>query len=343
MKQLQFNHREKFSIAFLSILLMALLTVQKYGKPSINVNELEFEEYRLIQFKEKPKINYSNGFKNEERKSPNKYRNKEKSYYNNLSYEKIKPNYSQSKNNNKKYSSLNLNPFDPNTVSMKQLEEMGLNQFFSKNLVKFREAGAEFNSIEDLAKIYGASEDLLESLKPFINFPIVVKSEKKIEDWRIKRDEKQSFSKTKSKLDFASIDINTAEFRDLIQLDSISSKVAGRIVNFRERLGGFHSLDQLKEVYEIDTLQLKEWLPYFKLNSVPLQNININSSSKEELVKHPYLNWKMVNIIFKYKKNHGSIIDESDLAKIGVFSQEKLASITPYISFGKELSMKEEN
>ena len=48
-------------------------------------------------------------------------------------------------------------------------------------------------------------------------------------------------------LDIQSVDINTADTTAFISLPGIGSKLAARIVNFRDKLGGFYSIDQVGE------------------------------------------------------------------------------------------------
>jgi competence protein ComEA len=45
------------------------------------------------------------------------------------------------------------------------------------------------------------------------------------------------------------IDINTADTAAFISLPGIGSKLANRIISFRTKLGGFNSIEQIKEVY----------------------------------------------------------------------------------------------
>ncbi len=66
----------------------------------------------------------------------------------------------------------------------------------------------------------------------------------------------------------APIDINTADTTALIALPGIGSKLAGRIVSFRDKLGGFNSVNQISEVYGLRDSVFQILLPYLKCDSV---------------------------------------------------------------------------
>lgn len=51
------------------------------------------------------------------------------------------------------------------------------------------------------------------------------------------------------KPNYTTIDINTADTTAFIALPGIGSKLANRIVSFRSKLGGFNSVEQIREVY----------------------------------------------------------------------------------------------
>ena len=62
---------------------------------------------------------------------------------------------------------------------------------------------------------------------------------------------------------YSIIDVNTADTSAFISLPGIGSKLAARIVTFREKLGGFYSVEQIGETYGLpdSTFQkIKQWL-----------------------------------------------------------------------------------
>ncbi|MEZ4904304.1 MAG: helix-hairpin-helix domain-containing protein [Spirosomataceae bacterium] len=66
-------------------------------------------------------------------------------------------------------------------------------------------------------------------------------------------------------------DINSADTTQLIRLKGIGSKLAARIIKFRDGLGGFASSAQYTEVYGLDSLALSE-LGRFAEVRTPVKN-----------------------------------------------------------------------
>ena len=56
----------------------------------------------------------------------------------------------------------------------------------------------------------------------------------------------------------AAIDINTADSTAWVALNGIGPGFAKRIITYREKLGGFYQVDQLKEVYGLDSVWVNE-------------------------------------------------------------------------------------
>jgi DNA uptake protein ComE-like DNA-binding protein len=65
-----------------------------------------------------------------------------------------------------------LKAFDPNRIDAQQLMDYGLDSRTASNWKKYLEAGGQFSSVEDIAKLYGMSDEWLNAVTPYINFPI---------------------------------------------------------------------------------------------------------------------------------------------------------------------------
>ena len=130
--------------------------------------------------------------------------------------------------------------------------------------------------------------------------------------------------------------MNEANTTQLKQVYGIGSKLAGRIVRFRDKLGGFHSTDQLNEVYGlkpevVNTLLEKSELP----ENTTYNKIKVNLLDAKALQQHPYISWKEANFIIKYRKQHGPYMSIDGLRDIKVFDDNFIKKIAPYISYEK--------
>ena len=105
--------------------------------------------------------------------------------------------------------------------------------------------------------------------------------------------------------------------------------IAKAIVAYRNRLGGFYDLKQLREISYV-TSDLCKW---FKLENVAVQKININDVSLEELRKHPYLNFYQARIIVDFRRKKGPIKSLSQLALYEEFTEKDLERLSFYLSF----------
>jgi competence protein ComEA len=220
-----------------------------------------------------------------------------------------------------------LSPFDPNKATELDLLTLGLDNQVVKNLLKFREKNGRFYKKEDLKKIYGLSEIDFLRIKDYIQ---VDENHSFTES---KDSEQQTkFSSTGSVIELRSIDINKVNSAELLELRGIGRTFADRIINHREKLGGFASLEQVKEVYGIVDSTYNAIEPYLKISTAIFRKISINTPHILDL-NHPYLTRKQAQVIVRYRMNHGEFKNSEDLKKTGLLSNEVIEKLKPYLVF----------
>ena len=128
-------------------------------------------------------------------------------------------------------------------------------------------------------------------------------------------------------------DINEADTSAFIALPGIGSKLAARIVLFREKLGGFYDKEQIREVYGLHDSVFQKISPLLECNPQKVKKIDINSAEKETLKVHPYIRWKVANALVTYRAQHGSFSSAEDLSKLENVDEDALKKMMPYISF----------
>ncbi|MDI1232959.1 MAG: helix-hairpin-helix domain-containing protein [bacterium] len=211
--------------------------------------------------------------------------------------------------------------FNPNTASEKELQDLGFKPYISQRIVKFRNAGGQFKIKSDLYKIYGINPGFVESILPYVDLPEV--NEQKEGKWVAKAYAKPITPEL--------IDLNTCDTQALNRLRGIGNKLSQRIVSFREKLGGFYSLDQLNEVYGLQPEVIENIKPRFSNNLMPNRFIEINSISVEELGQHPYVKKALAQIIINYRTQHGPFKSVDDLLNVKVLDEKALEKIKNYI------------
>lgn len=236
---------------------------------------------------------------------------------------------------------ITLFAFDPNTISVAGFEELGLPSFLAERIEKYREKGGKFRIKADFKKIYGLREEDYNRLYDYIDLPEVLPkkelTEKKKDAIEKNASEKEVIPKgekdEKPWFALQPFDLNSADTTQLKLVKGIGSAYASKIVKFREALGGFHSLEQLKEVYGVRPEAIEALLEYARLENPQFQRININSSTTEELARHPYISWKLAKIIMAYRDQHGNFSSEEDLRKVKAIKPDDLEKMLPYLSF----------
>lgn len=128
-------------------------------------------------------------------------------------------------------------------------------------------------------------------------------------------------------------DINVADTTRFIALPGIGSKLAARIVMFRDKLGGFYDVKQVGEVYGLQDSVFKKIHPFLRCDPGVIRRIAINDADKEELKTHPYIRWSIAEAIVSYRDQHGRYSSKEDLFKLENVDVELLEKAMPYISF----------
>jgi competence protein ComEA len=216
--------------------------------------------------------------------------------------------------------SVSFTVFNPNTISAGDWKKMGVPEKVIDRIVHYEEKGGRFHSADDLKKIYGFTDDLFQKLKPFIKISI------NSPDSNFNK--RQEATERKHKTIF--VDINSADTTLFKQLAGIGSKLALRIVKYRDKLGGFYSINQLTEVYGISSdvfSKIKSQL----VVSGPVHTILINKMPYDTIVQQPYLKMFASKIIHCRKQN-GDFHSLDELKTCAGISDSILQKISPYIS-----------
>ncbi len=131
---------------------------------------------------------------------------------------------------------------------------------------------------------------------------------------------------------FVPVDLNSADTLQLMALPGIGSRLANRIVLFRERLGGFCSVTQLSEVYGLPDTVFQKLAPQLRCDGV-VRKLDINTADKEALGKHPYIRWSLAGVLIRYRDRHGRFNTVDDLKSIHRLDSAVLRKIEPYLRF----------
>ncbi len=126
------------------------------------------------------------------------------------------------------------------------------------------------------------------------------------------------------------VELNTADSQALVALYKIGPSLASKIINYRNRLGGFMNLEQLTEIWGFDPDLLYDLEGKIWVDASLAKKINLNTTSFEALKTHPYFKINLSQAIVNYRKQHGNFQSINDLKKIKLVNDSILLRISPY-------------
>lgn len=215
--------------------------------------------------------------------------------------------------------------FDPNTASETDWKRLGLRDKTVQTILKYRSKGGKFYKPDDLQRIYGLREDEYKRLMPYVQLGTSKKAAETPEA-------ATAFENRPERKETFLININQADTAQWKQLKGIGSAYAKRIVNFRNKLGGFVSVNQVAETYGLPDSVFQKIKTQLQIDGSVIRRININSSTVNDLKAHPYISFPVANAIVQYRSQHGQFSAVTDLRKIMIIDESLFQKINPYLT-----------
>lgn len=220
--------------------------------------------------------------------------------------------------------------FNPNSTHDTDWLKLGFKDWQIKTINNYKLKGGQFRIKSDVRKIYGLTDTLYSTLYPYIQLP------EDIENTSFKTELNYTYNYSEAnpqkKTNTLIVDINNADTSELKKLKGIGSAYSKRIVKYREALGGFIKIEQLKEVYGISEDIYNQNITLLSLTNSHINQININSADIETLKQHPYIDWNTAKTIVAYRKSHGNYKDVKDIKQIHLITEEIYTKIAPYLT-----------
>lgn len=218
---------------------------------------------------------------------------------------------------------LSLRLFDPNTISQREWQEMGLPPRVFIGLERYRSKGGRFRSASQIRKLYHLDPELASALIPWIRLDSL-RNRPGRQAWKSERRVKAPFN------------LNEADTSRLKEVFGIGQRTALRIWKYREALGGFVHSGQLYEIYRLDSAVIAELLQKSFLPEPPvIRKIAVNEAGEEELSRHPYIRKYLARILVAYRRQHGPYAGPGSLKEIRNLREEDRLRLLPYLDFGR--------
>lgn len=111
--------------------------------------------------------------------------------------------------------------FNPNTAGLEDLKRLGFSEKQAQSILNYRAKGGKFRRKEDFAKSFVVADSVYARLEPFIEIPL--------------------------------LDINLADSAAFDALPGIGPWFASKMVEYREKIGGYTSTEQLMDIGRFDS------------------------------------------------------------------------------------------
>jgi DNA uptake protein ComE-like DNA-binding protein len=219
--------------------------------------------------------------------------------------------------------------FNPNFITDYKGYKLGMSVKEIDRLLAFRKQNKYVNSPKEFQNVTKISDSLLNVMAPYFKFPDWVNNKKEFKEF--KKYPNQAFAK-KEKI--VLIDINQASKEDLIKIYGIGEAISLRILKQKESLGGFVSMEQMKDVWGLSPEVIENLNIHFKVSVLPnFKKIDINNASLKELSQFYYFRYALAKEIVTYRSMRGNINNIEDLTKIKGFPVDKAKIIGLYLDF----------
>ncbi|MEO9050819.1 MAG: helix-hairpin-helix domain-containing protein [Ginsengibacter sp.] len=218
--------------------------------------------------------------------------------------------------------------FDPNTATVNDWIRLGIKQRTVETIQKYISKGGKFYKPDDLKKIWGLSKTDAERLLPYVNIKSPDKGFQQFE----KRQYAENVHSYTPRI-IQKVDVNLADTTAYIALPGIGSKLSQRIISFRDKLGGFYSIDQVGETFLLPDSTFQKIKPRLIIsNNYPVKKININIASVNEMKVHPYIRYNIANAIFQFRQQHGNFESVEQIKRILIVTEEMYLKLLPYLT-----------
>lgn len=204
--------------------------------------------------------------------------------------------------------------FDPNRATDGEFLRLGFSDRQIATIRKYLDKGGIFRDKADFFKIRVISEN----------------QKRILSDWVVIESVKKTAIRENLVIEAVNVELNTADSIQLKQLPGVGGVLSKRIVKYRDLLGGFYSVSQLKEVYGLSEPTIRLIEKKVTVNIARIKKMDVNFADVNELSRHPYLHKNLANKIVKFRTKNGSIRDLAILRDSMILNIDEYNRIKPY-------------
>jgi len=222
-----------------------------------------------------------------------------------------------------------LEPFDPNTADSTQLLRLGLRPWQVANIYKYRANGGIYRKPSDFARLYGLTAKQYRELLPYIRISDDYRPASELYADDRPAIERDTVAYPRKLQPGERIPLNASDTSAFKRVPGIGSYYAREIVRYRERLGGYADVSQLREIEGFPVSSL----PYFDVGEAIVVRLNLNNLTLNQMKRHPYINFFQARAITDYRRLKGPLRSLDDLRLLKDFTPADLQRLAPYVEF----------
>ena len=204
-------------------------------------------------------------------------------------------------------------PFRIDTASAAYLATLGFSERQARVVVNYRDRRGGIYSLDELAECYVVDAEMCDTLARYIIFP----EPEEVETQRL-------------------VDINTADSAALRRVRGIGEKTVVRILEWRERLGGFYSIEQLAADKLVSESNFEQILSQICCDSCNISKIDINFASPAQLKGHPYIAPQKLRRLLSKRQLKGGWSKIEEMVDDDIFTEQEAERLRPYLRFTRK-------
>jgi competence protein ComEA len=215
-------------------------------------------------------------------------------------------------------------PFNPNFLSDFKGYVLGMSTEEIDRLLAFRKENKWINSVKDFKKVTKVSDSLLNKISPYFKFP----------DWISNSKPKKNYLKKgfKEKTFQQKVDLNITTQEQLEKVNGIGKVKSKKIIDYRNKLGGFSDDIQIYQLYGLDYQVINKVLNEFTVKTPKeIIKMNFNSISASDIATIPGISFDLAKRIWEYRILNEQIESFSQLQNIEGLTKRKLQGIQLYL------------
>lgn len=227
-----------------------------------------------------------------------------------------------------------LFPFDPNDLPLEQWVALGLSERQAGALHRYEAAGGRFRTKRDLGRMRVVDPELFARWAPYIQLPDSLEPRQAWPERALGAGPDAGERAMRTAGGARTVELNSADSAALVAVPGIGPAFARGLIKYRDKLGGYRSLDQLAEVYVLRdkpdaVARIRERLV---IDTLLVRHLPVNTVTVEELAAHPYGGWQVAKALVAYRKQHGPFRSVGDIRGCALVSDSVFRKLAPYLS-----------